>query len=329
MAQGLGIVYHQVKKLPIIQASGWRAAACVSLVILGGAAVSSGATILDEVDPQAYRDEALLYQSVGKVQRSPFGGSGVLISERWVLTAGHVALGKAGGTFTIGGIGYAIQASVTYPDYEYPNNFSDIGLLQLAAPVTGVTPASMLRLGSSNHLLGLEAAWVGFGIGGTGTTGAQAPFDHRAFTNVIDVFGPSYGLTGTAFIADFDHPNGSTNAAGSSPSATRLEGNVTNGDSGGGVFISVDGAAHLVGVISFTGRFNPGKTSSYGSISGASDLQQFHDWIFDQTGISAIPEPDAALLAALGTLFSFAAGGALRRHHESQQHDSCALCIQC
>ncbi len=293
---------HKVKNHPIIQASTWRAAACVSLVILGGAAVSRGATILDEADPQAYRDEALLYESVGKVTGSLFGGSGVLISERWVLTAGHVAMGKAGGTFTIGGTGYTIQASVTYPDYAFPNNFSDVGLLQLAAPVTGVTPASMLRLGSSGQLLGLEAAWVGFGIGGTGTTGAQAPFDHRAFTNVIDVFGASYGLTGTAFIADFDHPDGSTNAAGSSPTSTRLEGNVTSGDSGGGVFISVDGTAYLVGVISFTGGFSPGMNSRYGSISGASDLQQFHDWIFDQTGVAAIPEPDAVLLAALGAL---------------------------
>ncbi len=278
------------------------AVALFSLAFLGTAAISSGSTILDDVDSQAYRDEALLYESVGKVTGAIFGGSGVLISDRWVLTAGHVALGKAGGTFTIGGLGYSVQASVTYPDYAFPNNFSDLGLLYLASPVIGIAPAPMLRLASSGELLGLEAAWVGFGIGGTGTTGAQGAFDHRAFTNVIDTFGPSYGLTSTAFIVDFDKPDGSTNASGSNPAATRLEGNVASGDSGGGVFITIDGTRYLVGVISFTGGFSPGMNSRYGSISGASDLQQFHPWILDQTGVSAIPEPSAALLAALGAL---------------------------
>lgn len=278
------------------------AAALGTLGLLGSIEDSLGSTILDDVDPQNYRDEALLYPSVGKVTGSIFGGSGVLISDRWVLTAGHVAMGKAGGTFTIGGVGYAVQASVTHPDYAFPNNFSDLGLLYLTSPVTEVAPAPLLGLASSGQLLGLEAAWVGFGIGGTGTTGARGALDHRAFTNVIDVFGPAYGLTGTAFISDFDNPDGSTNASGSSPTATRLEGNVASGDSGGGVFVRVGDTRYLAGVISFTGGFSPGMNSRYGSISGASDLQQFHTWIYDQTGVAPIPEPSAALLAALGGL---------------------------
>jgi hypothetical protein len=293
--------------IPITRPSAWPVAALMISTSAATIGIIHGSTIIDEIDPQAYRAEALLYPSVGKVTGSLFGGSGVLISERWVLTAGHVAMGKTGGMFTIGGIGYTVQASVTHPDYAFPNNFSDLGLLRLETAVTGVTPALMLGLSSSGELLGLEAAWVGFGIGGTGSTGAQGAFDHRAFTNVIDVFGPAYGLTSSAFIADFDKPDGSTNAAGSSPAATRLEGNVTSGDSGGGVFIESGGTNYLVGVISFTGGFSPGTNSRYGSISGASDLQQFHTWIFDQTGVSPIPDPSAALLGALAAL------GMLRR----------------
>lgn len=266
------------------------------------AGVCSGATILDGADVQDYRDLAMRYPSVGKVTGSPFNGSGILISDRWVLTAGHVAIGKTGGTFTIGGTAHTIQSTVTHPGYRFPNNFSDLALLQLATPVSLVTPAVMLGLASSQELLGLEAAWVGFGLGGNGLTGAQSPLDHRAFTNVIDVFGPAYGLTGTAFIADFDRPDGSTNANGSSPTATRLEGNVTSGDSGGGVFITVGGIQYLVGVTSFTGGFSPGTNSRYGSISGANDLQQFHHWIFDQTGIAAVPEPSVVILAGISVL---------------------------
>ncbi len=286
------------------------------LVLFWSAAVPAvAATILDDVDPRLYRDEAALYPSVGRVTGAIFGGSGVLVSDRWVLTAGHVALGKTGGTFTIGGTAYQIQASITYPDYAFPNNFSDIGLLYLSSPVLGVTPATMLGLDTSTQLLGLEATWVGFGIGGTGTSGAQGGFDHRAFTNVIDVFGPAYGLTSTAFISDFDKPDGSTNASGSSPEATRLEGNVASGDSGGGVFVTIDGETRLVGITSFTGGFAPGTNSRYGSISGATDLNQFHAWITDQTGIVPVPEPSIPVFAALALL-----GFALRRNRGGGLH---------
>ncbi len=270
--------------------------------IFAAAELCSGATILDGADVQDYRDLALEYPSVGKVTGSPFNGSGILISDRWVLTAGHVAIGKTGGTFTIGGTAHTIQSTVTHPGYRFPNNFSDLALLQLTTPVSTVTPAVMLGLASSQDLLGREAAWVGFGLGGNGLTGAQSPLDHRAFTNVIDVFGPAYGLTGTAFISDFDRPDGSTNATGSSPTATRLEGNVSGGDSGGGVFITVGGIKYLVGVTSFTGGFSPGTNSRYGSISGANDLQQFHQWIFDETGIAAVPEPSVVILGCISAV---------------------------
>jgi hypothetical protein len=167
-----------------------------------------------------------------------------------------------------------------------------------------VNAAAMIQLGGPNSILGREATWVGTGLTGTGLTGAQAPLEFRAFTNVIDVMGPEYGLTATSFVADFDRPDGSTNADPllSSPTATRLEGNVASGDSGGGVFITVGGMRYLVGINSYTGRFGPGSPSSYGSISGATNLDLFHTWIFDQTGISAVPEPGCLWIFCLGSL---------------------------
>ena len=48
-------------------------------------------------------------------------------------------------------------------------------------------------------------------------------------------------------------------------------------------------------------------TSSYGSISGATNLDLFRSWIFDQTGITSVPEP------ATFWFFGFASLLVLRR----------------
>ena len=216
--------------------------------------VSQASTIIAPSDDplvtaQMYRDEAALYATVGKVTGSGLSGSGVLISDRWVLTAGHIAFGKTSGTFNVGGVHYAIQSSVIHPSYSFGSNPYDLGLLYLSGPVAVVDPAKMIQLGGANSILGREATWVGTGLTGTGLTGAQAPLEFRAFTNVIDVIGTEYGLTETSFVADFDRPDGSTNADPllSSPTATRLEGNVATGDSGGGVFVTEGGIHYLVG----------------------------------------------------------------------------------
>lgn len=281
---------------------------------LAGAAIvaamvpaATAATMLDPADAphvtaQMYRDEAANHPSLGQVTGSGLTGSGVALGGRWVLTAGHVSLSKTNGTFALNGESYTIQSVITHPSFSFSGPAYDLGLLQLDREVAG-PPATMIRLGSMRDLLGIEAVWAGFGLGGTGITGAQAPAELRAFTNIIDVFGdhPSYGLPATSFVADFDKPDGTTNAPASSPGATRLEGNLAPGDSGGGVFIEVDGAWFLVGINSYTSGFAPGMNSRYGSLSGAANLHLFHDWIEGQTAIAPvmIPEPATALLFAI------------------------------
>jgi hypothetical protein len=99
----------------------------ISIAFLGSIAWAhhaAASTIIDPADDplitaQMYRDEALLYPSVGKVTGSGLSGSGVLISDRWVLTAGHVSLAKTNGTFAVGGLNYSIQSSITHPNFSF------------------------------------------------------------------------------------------------------------------------------------------------------------------------------------------------------------------
>jgi hypothetical protein len=109
------------------------------------------------VTAQMYRDEAALYPMVGKVTGSGLSGSGVLISDRWVLTAGHIAFGKSSGTFNVGGVNYSIKSSITHPSYSFGSNPHDLGLIELSSSVSGVNAARMIQLGGANSILGRES----------------------------------------------------------------------------------------------------------------------------------------------------------------------------
>jgi len=261
------------------------------------------------ITDQMYRDAAQPYTSVGEVKGSGLSGSGVLIGDRWVLTAGHVAMSKVGGTFVIGGNTFTVTSATVHPSYSASGPLFDIGLLYLSSAVAGVDPAVMYDFGGPSSILGREATWAGYGLGGTGASGYAVPFAFRAFTNVIDVLGdhPDYeGLPSSSFVSDFDRPGDpSKNAPGSDPNPTALEGNVAPGDSGGGIFVKEGGVNYLVGVSSYTGRLDTmptGSLSRYGALSGGTNLELFHSWIFQQTGIAPVPEPGTAGLVALTAL---------------------------
>lgn len=278
--------------------------------IFGTASTLEASTMLHTLNPQAYRDEATFYPMVGQVIPGPgeigLNGSGVLISNQWVLTAGHISQSKqAGDVFKVGGVDYTIASTVTHPDYLSAGaNSYDLGLLYLSAPVTTASPTQMFRYGTPTSIIGKEATYIGVGFTGTGITGAQSSLiELRAFTNLIEFYGEQYFLSNTSFVSDFDNDDGTINRADSIAADTRLEGSLAPGDSGGGVFVTEGDVRYLIGINSYSGFVNPaGMDSKYGGISGATDLQQFYPWIFSETGISAVPEPGVLWLCTLGGL---------------------------
>lgn len=73
------------------------------------------------------------------------------------------------------------------------------------------------------------------------------------------------------------------------------------GDSGGGVFLTIDSQTYLAGVISFVAGTDGSGNSDYGDVNGFGRVSAFTPWI-----ISTIPEPSVPTLLAgvgLGMLF--------------------------
>ena len=174
------------------------------------------------------------FPSVGKVgDATGYGCSGTLIAPQYVLTAAHCAEGVSdtGGRFMIGNLEYRTTKVYVHPNYNSnqigSDAANDIAIFKLDRPVTNVTPTPIYR---SNPAVGQMLTLVGFGYGGTGTTGSDGVYGiKRSGTTPID------SVSSTLISWNFDNNS---------------ESNTAPGDSGGAAFITVGGVNYLAGVTS-------------------------------------------------------------------------------
>lgn len=181
-----------------------------------------------------FQDQSFVDQfAVGVIQYADNPGdrrSGVLISDRYVLTAGHNFRWGIPTTFTIGGQVYQVANFNRHPQYTTAGVANDLAVVRLARRVTNVVPAPVnFAPVTTNQFIYLA------GAGGAG------PVTRSTTWNWIPNVGTNRiaGVQAGTYTTTFDGPGAA---------ATPQESHLMPGDSGGGFFREVDGKIQVIGV---------------------------------------------------------------------------------
>lgn len=273
--------------------------AAIGCVIGLAAATPALAGVIGSGDSSTYQDLAGYYPSVGQIYGSDasgsFAASGVVIAPNWVLTAAHVVSGATSLNFYLDGGGdfssfanrNAIIANDWFAYSKYDGNLNsgyDIGLIHFDTNFVTTFGINPVALYSGTSEVGMVGTFVGYGMTGTGTTGATT-FDglKRAGQNMIDAVAITPGKDKRILLSDFDSGLASDNSYGSAIPLT-YEGMIAPGDSGGGMFVPCGGITTyddcLAGITSFGwGRLDGDPNSDFGDVGGFTRVSSFISWI--------------------------------------------------
>jgi hypothetical protein len=199
----------------------------------------------------------------------------VLIAERWVLTAAHMAKAmqelKTRPRLVFAGREYEIQSYHLHPDWRKGNPVSDVALIYLKRAVTSVDPTPVYR---QNDEGGKTVIIVGHGY--TGKIGekplAKELWDRkkRASINTVDRVSPR--VLGLKIKAPDE--------------ASDLQGAAAPGDSGGPAFVETREGIFVIGIGSATDDANAngiiGDVGDWEIYARASAFASWIDGVIDE-----------------------------------------------
>lgn len=310
----------------------WKSAGICLAGLAAVSATSACGVVIGQPDLLFSRQLALGFEGVGVMEiqeaSGSYRGTGVLLNDRWVLTAAHNwdAGGVTGLAFSINGQRHEAAEWIQHPGWD--GSFStaqgwDLGLVRLMNSVAGF--GTTKRYAGSSEL-GMSITVLGAGLSGEAGGGLDANGSGTVFgfTNTIDrvvSLGGPYG-SGGLLIYDFDNGLASKNSlamsaaydafgqpvegsgnilgSGSSATMTSLEGTTALGDSGGPAYADFGNGPELVGIVSWGANpTEPGNLygSGYGDVGYLMRVSALNGWI---TGV--IPEPGTFMMAAAGML---------------------------
>ncbi len=261
------------------------------LISLLAISLPAGAIVIrHDVDDSRYRTTTTEFPALVDL---PGEGHGILIAPKWVVTAAHaIAWQSEVKQVMLNGRARDVEKIIVHPGYEklpqplidqaiktgdatqiidFLSSVDDIALLELAKPVSDVTPA---RIFSGTNELGQTVKLIGKGATGTGLSGQDAHASHRtdlrhAYNKIVDV-----------------EDRWICYVFNKQPSRPKLEGISGDGDSGGPVLMEVDGQWQLAGLASWKKHardnaliLHPG---FYGQKNYNVRISHYAGWIEDQ-----------------------------------------------
>ena len=253
------------------------------------------------------------FDCVGQIFTGTSGGSCILITDKFVLSAAHIFLdsdtktdtlkmdGKSMITFSPLNIrvtdvskiyilikGQKVKAKklTLHPAYldSLTKGSCDIALIELEQPLKNILPA---KLNTAFDELNSNVVGVGYGVSGPADRpDLVAPHNKKiAGENVVDsLSGAKYSGYETLMLCDLDHPSKQEcNKMGSSQPKP-LEYVCSGGDSGGGLFRQKNNTWELIGVCSGSNVDITilMKTGYYGQTMRWTRVSLFTEWINQQ-----------------------------------------------
>ena len=279
------------------------------------------------INPRFFLTAAHCYNDGGTRADTQYGVGGLhrhAVSFRVLPLANNALVNWLFGTPMLNGVssnGYIDAVSVRYAPGNIDFLQADIAVVTLASPVTGIGSAPLLM---SQLDMARDSIVAGFGRTGTGTlgdttssrvrriaqnnAGAMGSFDDicvQTFGVAPGCFGP---LPQDLYWNDFDSVTTSPGVRANAfdfdfvPGATRpSEGITAPGDSGGSLFVNINGTQVSLGPLSGGLRFFGGQPfSSYGTASFHQPAFLYANWI-------AAMNPERYYVAKAGS-FSWTSG---------------------